>query len=205
MSSRRLFSIAQFILAALFRGAATVLGTLVLQVSSFAQTNSSIDLSNQAAAENMAVMQRVHALRAECIAQRRMICGKILKVLPEGIVVDSGYTNLMRPALNHSWLISGTTVAERATNLVESAEPDSVCMGQVFLTELPKVPAGRELKRFDFVVLEGFPMGTCTYASVGTVQHTVRKFSTKLTSAVRWKYGAEVEEQEKAKTIRTSP
>ena len=71
-------------------------------------------------------------LRARCIENRRIICGKILKILPDGIVVDSGYTNLMRAPLNQSWLIPGTAMAERATNIVEGAAPDSVCVGQVF-------------------------------------------------------------------------
>src|SRR5262249_21612911 len=128
---------------------------------------------------------------------RRIICGKILKIMPDGIVVDSGYTNLMRAPLTQSWLIPGAASAERATNFVEKSEPDSICCGQVFLTDLPKPPPGRTPKVFDYVILEGFPMGKCTYTSVGSVQHSVRKFSTKVTNAVRWMYGQEVDEQEK--------
>ncbi len=148
--------------------------------------------------ENMAVLQHVEELRATCIKNRRMICGKIIKVLPDGIVVDSGYTNLMRAPLNRSWLVPGTANAERATNFVERSEPDSVCYGPVFLTDVPKPPANAKLNAFDFVILEGFPMGDYTYTSVGTVTHTVRRFSTKVTTAVRWMYGQEVEKQENA-------
>ncbi len=147
--------------------------------------------------ENAAVMQHVEELRAKCISNRRMICGKIIKILPEGIVVDSGYTNLVRAPLNQSWLIPGTAVAERATNYVEGAVPDSICAGQVYLIDLPRPPRGMKPKLFDYVVLEGFPMGNFTYISVGSVQHTVRQFSTKVTTAVRWSYGQEVEEQTK--------
>jgi translation elongation factor EF-Ts len=43
-------------------------------------------------------------------------------------------------------------------------------------------------------------MGNFTYTSVGTVQHTVRQFSAKVTTAIRWRYGQEIEEQEKIKT-----
>ena len=139
----------------------------------------------------MTVLQHAEELRAMAIQNRRIICGKVLKVLPDGIVVDSGYTNLMRAPLNHSWLIPGAVVAGRATSFVEENKPDSTCFGQVFLTDLPKPPPGRKLHVFDYVIIEGFPMGQYTYASVGDVKHTVRKFSTKVANAVRWMYGQE--------------
>lgn len=145
----------------------------------------------------MAVMQHVEQLRANCINNRRIICGKVLKILPEGIIVDSGYTNLMRAPLNRSWIIPGTVEANRATNFVEGSNPDSICLGQVFLTDLPKAPPNTRLKVFDFVVLEGFPMGEYTYVSAANVPHTVRRFSTKVANAVRWKYGQEVGGEEK--------
>jgi hypothetical protein len=163
----------------------------------FAQTNLP-PASNPVADENLAVMQHVEELRANCIKNRRIICGKIIKVLPDGIVVDSGYTNLMRAPLTQSWLIPGSVAAERATNFVESSEPDAICSGPVFLTDLPKIPPGKTVHVFDYVVLEGFPMGKYTYTSVGTVEHTVRRFSTKITTVVRWMYGQELDEQEKA-------
>jgi molybdopterin-guanine dinucleotide biosynthesis protein len=50
---------------------------------------------------------------------------------------------------------------------------------------------------FDYVLLEGFPMGKYAYTSVGDVTHTVRQFSAKVTTAVHWMYGQEIEEQEK--------
>jgi len=148
--------------------------------------------------ENMAVLQHAEELRAVCIQSRRVICGKILKVLPDGIVVDSGYTNLMRAPLTQSWLVSGAVAAERATNLVESHQPDAICIGQVFLTDLPKPPPGRKPHVFDYVILEGFPMGQYTYTSVGDLQRTVRRFTTKVAIAVRWMYGQEEEEKQNA-------
>jgi hypothetical protein len=174
------------------------LALVCFAASVFAQTNppqASIPSND----ENIAVLQHVEELRARCIENRRIICGKILKVLPDGIVVDSGYTNLMRAPLNQAWLIPGAAAAERATNLVEKAEPDSVCLGQVFLTNLPGPPRGMKPKVFDYVILEGFPMGQYTYTSVGSVQHTIRRFSTKVTRAVRWMYGQEIDEQGKTK------
>jgi hypothetical protein len=160
--------------------------------SQTAPVQTGIDITN----ENMAVMRRVEELRASCIKNRRIICGKIIKVLPDGIVVDSGYTNLMRAPLNRSWLIPGTVDVQRTNIFVESSEPDSICFGQVFLTDLPKAPPHTKLNVFDFVVLEGFPMGNYTYVSAANVQHTVRRFSTKVANAVRWMYGREVDPQE---------
>lgn len=169
--------------AAVFFAAASVLAQTNPPAISVSSTN-----------ENAAVLQHVEELRARCINNRRIICGKILKILPEGIVVDSGYTNLMRAPLNQSWLISETVAAERATNLVEGATPDSVCVGQVFLIDLPRPPRGMKPKLFDYVILEGFPMGKYTYTSVGDVTHTVRQFSNKITTAIHWMYGQEIEE-----------
>jgi len=159
-----------------------------------AQTNAPIAQEPSVQENNIQVLQHVEELRAQCIQERR-----IIKILPEGVVVDSGYTNLMRAPLNQSWLISGTVEAEHATNIVESSAPDSVCIGPVYLIDLPKPPRGMKPKLFDYVVLDGFPMGKFAYTSIGDVQHTVRQFSAKVTTAVRWRYGQEIEEQEKVK------
>ena len=134
--------------------------------------------------------QRAEEIRAACIQNRRLICGKIVAVLPEGLVVDSGYTNLLREPLKRSWLIPGSVAAARAENLVESREPASVCLGLVFLTDLPQIK-GAGPKAFDYVNLEAFPVGQFTYTSVGDLRRTVRKFSGKLANAVKWQLAAD--------------
>jgi len=126
---------------------------------------------------------RTEQVRADCIQGRRSICGKILKVLPDGLVVDSGYTNLMRYPLDRSWLVPGVATASRAPSLVESHEPGSICVGLVFLTNTPK---SRRVtpKQFDYVIIQGYPAGEYTYKSVGTIERKVRRFSASLSSAV---------------------
>ncbi len=148
---------------------------------------SPVPASNADTNYGLALAQRVEDMRATCIQNRRILCGKILKVLPDGLVIDSGYTNLMREPLNKSWLIPGTVVAERATNLVEANQPDAICLGLVFLTDLPKSP-GAKPRLYDYVNVEGFPMGQYTYTSVGDLRRTVRKFTTKLANSVRWNF-----------------
>ena len=128
--------------------------------------------------------RRPEKIRSDCIQGRRIICGRIVKILPEGLVVESGYTNLMRQPLNKSWLISGTVQATRAADLVEGTEPGCVCVGLVFLTSLPKSRLAKP-HRYDYVVLEAYPAGQYTYASVGTLQRTVRRFSASLVTAVK--------------------
>jgi hypothetical protein len=130
-------------------------------------------------------IQRAEQIRAECLAGRRIICGKILKILPDGLVVDSGYTDLLRSPLNNLWLIPGSVTASRPVGMVESREPGSVCVGVVFLTYLPK-PRGGDVvpKQYDYVVVLAYPDGQFTYTSVGTVQKTVRQFSSSLIKAV---------------------
>ncbi len=120
-----------------------------------AGSNSVMPALPSAAEHGAALAERVEAMRAVCIENRRRICGKIIKVLPDGLVVDSGYTNLMRAPLNGSWLIPGTAEAARATNVVEEKKPDAICVGLVFLTDLPK-NAGDKPKVFDYVNLKAF-------------------------------------------------
>jgi hypothetical protein len=123
--------------------------------------------------------------RAICIEGRRLVCGKILQVLPDGLVVDSGYTNLLRQPLTQSWLVPGTVQASRAANLLEENKPGANCIGLVFLTHLPQ---GKKFKpaQFDYVIIEGYPAGQYTYTSVGSVQRTIRQFSASLGAAVDW-------------------
>jgi hypothetical protein len=129
-------------------------------------------------------------LRAECIHGRRSICGRILRIVPDGIIVESGYTNLLRQSLSGSWLLPGTVVASRASNLIESREPNALCVGIVCLSNLPR---GKP-HPYDYVVISGYPMGGYTYASVGTVTRTVRHFSASLEEAVKWNF-AEAQRQ----------
>jgi hypothetical protein len=125
-------------------------------------------------------------IRTACIEGRRSICGKILKVLPDGLVVESGYTNLVRYPLDHSWLVPGTVVVSHTTNLVESKEPGSICVGLVFLTGIPKLRGtSARPKLYDYVIIEGYPAGQYTYMSVGNIQRTVRRFSANILGAVK--------------------
>lgn len=172
-----------------------------LSVSALAQTNPATDAvlitTNPPAGQipnvatpNLSTAQHAEAIRTACIHGRRSICGKILKVLPDGLVVDSGYTDLMRPPLNQSWLAPGTTTTGRTANLVEGNEPECVAVGLIFLTNLPK---SRDLKpkQYDYVIIEGYPAGQYTYTSVGDIKRTVRRFTSTLPKAVELSLQAE--------------
>jgi hypothetical protein len=135
--------------------------------------------------QSLLFAQQVEETRQACIEGRRSICGKILKILPDGLVVDSGFTNLLRAPLNRSWLAPGTVSAARSHNLVEGHEPNSICIGRIFLTNLPK-SRGAKPRLYDYVMIEGYPAGQFTYTSVGNVQRTVRKFSANLDAAINW-------------------
>lgn len=99
-------------------------------------------------------------IRTECIQGRRLICGKVLKVMPDGLVIDSGYTDLVRPPLTESWLIPSTVVANRNSTAIELNNPGTPCFGQIFLTDLPKRP---KAKNFDYVVIMAYPAGQFVY------------------------------------------
>ena len=149
---------------------------LLLALSVSAQTN--------AASQAESFVQATEAIRANCIQNRRIVCGRILKILPTGLVVESGYTNLLRPPLDRSWLVPGTVNAVRAPDLVEGAEPGCPCVGLVFLTDTPKSRRTKP-KPYDYVVIEAYPAGTYTYTSVGTIRRAVRRFCASLEAAVK--------------------
>jgi hypothetical protein len=151
------------------------------------------NVSTLSSNEFRALTVRGEQIRAVCVQNRRYICGRILKILPDGLVVDSGYTRLLKPPLNHSWLVPGTAVVERDDHLVEGKEPDSVCVGLVFLTDLPRARRVKP-KQYDYVVLLGYPAGQKTYTSVGTIQRTVRRFSAGLENAVRLNLQTELDQ-----------
>jgi hypothetical protein len=163
--------------------------------SASAQTNSPTtrnkdtrSSSNSQSASNQNPIALSERLRAECISGRRTICGRIIRLVPDGIIVECGYTNLVREPLSKSWLISSTVKTELASNLVESKEPGAICVGIIFLTDLPR---GKP-HQYDYVVLAGYPEGQYTYASVRNIHKTVRRFSASLEKAVRFNFEAAV-------------
>ena len=162
---------------------------LAAQTNPPAATNAAV--RNPADVRPFTRNQRQEQIRADCIQHRRVICGKILKVLPDGLVVDSGYTDLLRAPLNHAWLIPGSASASRDVNQIESREPGSACIGIIFLTDTPKSRgATPKPKPYDYVTLLGYPAGQHTYASVGDIKKTVRRFSADLPTAVNLNYAA---------------
>jgi uncharacterized repeat protein (TIGR03806 family) len=128
--------------------------------------------------------QSIQRVRAQCLLDRRMICGKIIRVLPDGLVVESGYTDLLRPPLMNSWLVPGAVSATRTPNLVESRDPGSPAVGTVFLTDLPRL-RGKKPNLDDYVILLAYPAGESAYTSVGDLRKTVRHFSGDLIAAAR--------------------
>jgi hypothetical protein len=115
-------------------------------------------------------------------------------VLPDGLIIECGYTNLMRAPLDHSWLVPGTATASREPNLIEDSEPGSMCAGVVFLTDIPKSRRSKP-KRYDYVIVQGYPAGQYTYTSLGTIVRTVRRFSVGLQTAVNLNLEAEAKTQ----------
>jgi hypothetical protein len=132
--------------------------------------------------EAVQVFQRTEQTRSRCIEGRRYIAGRVLRVLPEGLVVDSGYSKLLWPPLNRSWVLSGTASVSRDTNAVEENKPDAVCIGLVLLSNIPKRPL---VKAYDYVVIHAYPAGDYVYSPVAGVQQTVRRFSASLDRAVQ--------------------
>lgn len=138
--------------------------------------------SESSTAQGLLFTQLVEESRHDCIKGRRF---KIIKILPDGLVVDSGYTDLLRAPLERSWLVLGTVSSARSHDLVEGYEPNSLCIGLRFLSNIPE-SRGVKHNVYDYVMIEGYPAGQGTYTSVANVHRTVRKFSANLNAAVNW-------------------
>jgi hypothetical protein len=149
--------------------------------SAFAQSNQIAISSNAAAATNSSGT-RAQQIRAACIQGRRCICGRVLDVTRAGLVIDSGYTSLMQPPLNHSWVVAGTVDASRPANLLEGKTPDSPCVGLVFLTDIPRRPP---VHQYDYVVIHGFPAGNYDYKPLAGISKNIRRFSAGLETAIK--------------------
>jgi hypothetical protein len=157
-----------------------------LSALAVAQTNvsTSTNQTNQIAVRD----QRAADIRAACINGRRCVCGKVIKIVPEGLIVESGYTALMEPPFTGSWVIPSGALVNRNSKLIERNEPASPCIGTVLLTDFPKRPA---VKLYDYVLLQAYPAGEFLYNSVPGVEKEIRKFAGGLDTAVKIKLAAE--------------
>ncbi len=141
-----------------------------------AQTNTA-----SSAAQSSSKDRRAEAIRTECINGRRCICGKVIKIVPGGLVVNSGYTDLLKPPFDQNWVIPGGASVKRDTKQLERSEPASPCIGTVFLTDIPKRP---KVKLYDYVVIMAYPAGEYLYVPVPGVQKNIRKFAAGIDTAV---------------------
>jgi uncharacterized repeat protein (TIGR03806 family) len=121
-------------------------------------------------------------IRNQCIEGRRYICGRVLQVTPKGLVVDSGYPTLLQTPLNHSWLNHANVAPVRPAAMLEGSAPDSIAVGLVFLTDIPKRPP---VHVYDYIALHGYPAGQYDYVPVPGVKKTIRRFAGGLETAVR--------------------
>src|SRR4051812_42432903 len=128
--------------------------------------------------------QRAAQIRAACINGRRCVCGKVIKIVPEGLIVESGYTALMEPPFTGSWFIPGGALVTRDAKLIERNEPASPCIGTVLLTDFPKRPG---VKLYDYVLLQAYPAGEYHYTPVPGVEKHIRKFAGGLETALKSK------------------
>jgi hypothetical protein len=159
--------------------------TTAVAVPAPAGSENSISISNPAP-DVRALAQQAEQISSVCVNGRRRICGQVLQITSEGLVVDSGYTDLLRPELSQSWVAPGTVTTSRPTNLVEENTPGSPCIGLVFLADIPKRPA---VKIYDYVIIEAYPAGDYIYQPVPGVTKNIRRFSARLEGAVQWNLG----------------
>ena len=144
-------------------------------------TTSVASSSTNQSPDARALVLKTERVRTACVNGRRRICGLVLQVDADGLVVDSGYTDLLRPELARSWVVHANVAANRTPTIVEGTTPGSVCVGLVFVTAIPKRPT---VKPYDYVILQGYPAGEYIYTPVPNVTKTLRKFSAELEIAI---------------------
>lgn len=154
-----------------------------------AQTNisTSANPTNQTAVRNSD--QPAAAIRVACINGRRCVCGKVIKIVPDGLIVESGYTALMEPPFTGSWVIPSGALVKRDSKLIERNEPASPCIGTILLTDFPRRPP---VKLYDYVLLQAYPAGGYLYTPVPGVEKQIRKFAGGLETAIRLRLEAAV-------------
>lgn len=103
-------------------------------------------------------------------------------MVPEGLIVESGYTALMDPPFAGSWVIPGGALVNRDPKLIERSEPASPCIGTVLLTDFPRRPA---VNLYDYVLLQAYPAGEYLFTPVPGVQKPIRRFTGGLDTAVK--------------------
>jgi hypothetical protein len=153
-----------------------------------AQTNVATPTSANQTNQTGARDQHAADIRTACIDGRRCVCGKVIQIVPEGLVVESGYTALMHPPFIGSWVIPSGALVNRDSKLIERDEPASPCIGTVLLTDFPKRPA---VKLYDYVLLQAYPAGEYLYKPVPGVEKQIRKFAGGLDTAVKLKLAAQ--------------
>jgi hypothetical protein len=140
-----------------------------------------VALSAPTSVQTLNADQRSEQIRATCVEGRRFIAGRVVQVTREGLVVESGYRQLLSPPFNHSWLVPGTATVDPPPPAIEQKSSDALCLGLVFLTNIPKRP---QVKCYDYVLLHGYPAGSYAYVPVAGVNKTIRRFSASLERAV---------------------
>ena len=129
---------------------------------------------------------RAEQLRTWCIQNRRLVAGRVLQVLTNGIVVESGYTNLTRPELDGDWHFPATITAAKPANQAKDQTPGALCVGRIFLTDLPlKRRAKVKINPYDYVIINAYPAGEFTYLSTEKLPHTARRFACGVETAVQ--------------------
>ncbi len=138
----------------------------------------------------LARAQVAEKIRAECIEARRYVAGRVIEITPVGLVVESGYSALLQPPFNQSWVVHGNATVQADSPAPEEKHPDAVCRGQVYLTNTPRRP---KVKPYDYVVIHAYPAGEEVYRPVPGVEKTLRRYSASLENAVKF----ELERREK--------
>jgi hypothetical protein len=141
-------------------------------------------------AKALARAQLAEKVRAECIEARRYVAGRVIEITANGLIVESGYSALLQPPFNQSWVVRGNATVAKDLDTPEEKHPDAVCRGLVLLTSTPRRP---KVKPYDYVVIHAYPAGEDLYRPVPGVEKTIRRYSASLETAVQ----SEVERREK--------
>ncbi len=129
-------------------------------------------------------------VRAECVEARRYVAGRVIEITSKGLIVESGYSSLLQPPFNQSWVVPGNATVAKDLETPEEKHPDAVCRGLVSLISIPRRP---KVKPYDYVVIHAYPAGEEMYRPVPGVEKTIRRYSASLETAVQ----SEVERREK--------
>ncbi len=165
---------------------------LLTVLACLAQTNSQVSATNhpeaikarQRAADaaeiaRLQAIARVDAVRKSVEANRRLVHGKVIQKIKEGLLISSGAKEVSDAANDSGYQVhkNGSVTSWSGGTLVEGDKPGALAIGYILLQDYP---AQASVVDDHELTINAYPVGQFVYDSVGGAKKTIRRFTASL-------------------------